>query len=139
MDAIEKAKATRRARLNEWFADKPIPAKEKSYLSQIMSGKTTIGERAARRLEKTYRMEPGFLDRALDASEPVKYLAMQELAPYNSDYRAVPVISFIQAGEFAESHSQFEPGVVAQPSRHSNPAPTNKSLDFIATPYKAPQ
>ncbi|MGF2654834.1 hypothetical protein ACQUWL_20290 [Serratia marcescens] len=52
----------RRLRLKEWFAGKPIPSKEKSYLSQLMTGKASFGERAARRIERDYGMPQGHLD-----------------------------------------------------------------------------
>lgn len=52
----------RRERLRAWFADKVLPASEKSYLSQLMTGKASFGERAARRLENSYGMPKGFLD-----------------------------------------------------------------------------
>ena len=55
-------KETRRARLKEWFSSRSIPSKEKSYLSQLMGGTGSFGERAARRLEKTYGMDNGYLD-----------------------------------------------------------------------------
>lgn len=57
---------TRRARLREWFTNRSIPPGEKSYLSQLMGGKASFGERAARRLERDYGMEVGFLDTPLD-------------------------------------------------------------------------
>lgn len=60
----------RRARLREWFASRSIPPGEKSYLSQLMGGKASFGERAARRLERDYGMEIGFLDIPLD--QPVE-------------------------------------------------------------------
>lgn len=52
----------RRARLKLWFAKRTLPEKEKSYLSQLMGGKASFGEKAARRLEKTYEMPPMYLD-----------------------------------------------------------------------------
>ncbi|MBO1811021.1 S24 family peptidase [Serratia ureilytica] len=52
----------RRERLRAWFANKVLPASEKSYLSQLMTGKASFGERAARRLENSYGMPKGFLD-----------------------------------------------------------------------------
>ncbi|CAI2535462.1 S24 family peptidase [Serratia ficaria] len=67
----------RRERLKAWFADKTLPTNEKSYLSQLMTGKASFGERAARRLEKTYGMPTGFLDdtndERLDSQENVSY------------------------------------------------------------------
>lgn len=63
-------KEIRRLRLKEWFSSRSIPEREKSYLSQLMGGKTSFGERAARRLEGDYGMSPGYLDTPLD-NEPV--------------------------------------------------------------------
>lgn len=49
--------------LRTWFEGKTLPPEEKSYLSQLMSGRAmSFGAKAARRLEKTYSMPPGFLD-----------------------------------------------------------------------------
>lgn len=45
----------RKANLRAWTQIHGVPGREKSYLSQILSG-TAIGERAARRLELGYRM-----------------------------------------------------------------------------------
>lgn len=61
---------TRRARLRQWFMDRPVPEKEKSYLSQLMGGKASFGERAARRLEGTYGMGTRFLDIPLSEAAP---------------------------------------------------------------------
>jgi hypothetical protein len=55
-------KETRRAQLKKWFAERDIPPKEKSYLSQLLSGTASFGERAARRLEAEYGMGHMFLD-----------------------------------------------------------------------------
>lgn len=52
----------RRRNLKIWFSDKPIPEKEKSYISQLINGKASFGEKAARRLEKTYGMPEKYLD-----------------------------------------------------------------------------
>lgn len=52
----------RRARLREWFSTRSVPPKEKSYLSQLMSGKAPFGEKAARRLETDYLMGDKYLD-----------------------------------------------------------------------------
>lgn len=58
MDIVE----IRRARLRQWFERRSLPEKEKSYLSQLMTGKASFGERAARRLEADYAMGDGYLD-----------------------------------------------------------------------------
>lgn len=56
----------RRARLRQWFSTRSVPAKEKSYLSQLMGGKAPFGEKAARRLEADYKMGEKYLDQPAD-------------------------------------------------------------------------
>lgn len=53
----------RRLRLAEWFENRSIPNDEKSYISQLINGKASFGEKAARRLESTYGMGLAYLDR----------------------------------------------------------------------------
>src|SRR5260364_422371 len=53
----------RRLRLKQWFADRTLPEKEKSYVSQLIHGKASFGDRAARRLERDYVMGSNFLDK----------------------------------------------------------------------------
>lgn len=65
MDIVD----TRRARLRLWFTNRTLPASEKSYLSQLMTGRASFGERAARRLERDYGMDPGYLDSPLGSGE----------------------------------------------------------------------
>jgi transcriptional regulator with XRE-family HTH domain len=60
-------KEIRRARLRQWFTGKKLPEKEKSYLSQLLSGKASFGERAAGRLEREYGMDEGYLSKPLSA------------------------------------------------------------------------
>lgn len=60
----------RRARLKAWFAKRTLPTDEKSYLSQLIGGKASFGEKAARRLEATYEMPPMYLDTPLEAAAP---------------------------------------------------------------------
>ncbi|CAM3698153.1 hypothetical protein [Xenorhabdus thuongxuanensis] len=55
-------KNIRQQRLRDWFSDRTLPEKEKSYLSQLMNGKASFGEKAARRLERDYHMPEGYLD-----------------------------------------------------------------------------
>lgn len=58
----------RRDRLKAWFKDRTLPPREKSYLSQLITGaSSSFGEKAARRLEKTYEMPTGYLDTPLHA------------------------------------------------------------------------
>lgn len=56
-------KEIRRLRLRDWFSDKTLPEREKSYLSQLINGKGSFGERAARRIEADYGMPSGHLDK----------------------------------------------------------------------------
>ncbi|MFW7225364.1 MULTISPECIES: hypothetical protein [unclassified Serratia (in: enterobacteria)] len=60
---------TRRLRLKEWFADKPLPKHEISYISQLINGKSSFGERAAARIEKDYGMPSGYLSKPTDVNE----------------------------------------------------------------------
>jgi hypothetical protein len=69
----------RRARLRTWFSNKSLPTKEKSYLSQLLSGKASFGEKAARRLETTYGMPERYLDEP--AAERPGNLTLLEFAP----------------------------------------------------------
>ncbi|PXW40605.1 peptidase S24-like protein [Erwinia sp. AG740] len=62
-------KEIRRTRLKEWFSERTIPEKEKSYISQLLNGKAAFGEKAARRLERDYGMPSGYLD--LDKNESI--------------------------------------------------------------------
>ncbi|HAT7488652.1 TPA: hypothetical protein QCH64_002745 [Enterobacter asburiae] len=61
-------KEIRRRRLKEWFADGKYPDKDASYISQVINGKS-IGEKAARRLERDYGMPDKFLDKPFDVPE----------------------------------------------------------------------
>jgi Peptidase S24-like len=57
-----KISDNRRKKLREWFSTRPIPDEEKSYISQLINDKASFGEKAARRLERTYSMPNMFLD-----------------------------------------------------------------------------
>lgn len=54
--------------MKEWFADGKYPDKDSSYISQVINGKS-IGEKAARRLERDYGMPDRFLDKPYDVPE----------------------------------------------------------------------
>ncbi|MDF7667436.1 S24 family peptidase [Orbaceae bacterium ESL0727] len=55
-------KEIRAKNLKEWFSDKTVPVKEKSYISQLINGKASFGEKSARRLENDYGMPSFYLD-----------------------------------------------------------------------------
>lgn len=61
---IMKTADIRRAQLKAWFADRSLPEREKSYISQLISGKASFGEKAARRLENDYGMPDRYLDQS---------------------------------------------------------------------------
>ncbi|MFZ6690252.1 hypothetical protein [Undibacterium sp. SXout20W] len=52
----------RRKNLQKFFSKRSVPPTEKSYISQLLSGKASFGEKAARRLEIDYGMGDGYLD-----------------------------------------------------------------------------
>ncbi|MBT8527569.1 LexA family transcriptional regulator [Polynucleobacter paneuropaeus] len=72
----------RRQKLKEWFFSRSIPEKEKSYISQLINGKASFGEKAARRLEATYGMPIKFLDLGALSSKEIDIES-------NPDYPAV--------------------------------------------------
>lgn len=90
----------RRDNLKKWFSDKVVPEKDRSYVSQLISGKTpSFGEKAARRLEMENNMPPFYLDTpqskaTKNISSNIKELGSFDLwdrnTPLNSDEVAVP-------------------------------------------------
>lgn len=58
-DALKEIRARN---LRQWFSGKTVPQKEKSYISQLMNGKASFGEKSARRLEQDYGMPLYYLD-----------------------------------------------------------------------------
>ena len=88
-------KEIRRNRLQQWFENKTLPAKDKSYISQIITGKSALGEKAARRLETDYGMPNGYLSGEADKN-------VSGFKPY-SPGKKYPVLSKVQAGAWAEA------------------------------------
>ena len=83
------SKDIRREKLKLWFESRSIPEKEKSYLSQLLNGKASFGERAARRLELDYGMPPLFLDSApLEQASEMLSIQGQTNAVYVPLYEA---------------------------------------------------
>ncbi|MDF7676145.1 S24 family peptidase [Neisseriaceae bacterium ESL0693] len=84
-------KQIRQKNLADWFKTKTLPPKEKSYLSQLINGKTSFGERVSRRLEKDYGMPAFYLDsinkehidyitiELLDWSVPYGYISLNHV------------------------------------------------------------
>lgn len=78
-------KEIRQKRLKEWFENRTVPQKESSYISQLVGGRASFGEKAARRLEGTYDMPPMYLDEPYkDEKESLNLLEM--------DYRILKLI-----------------------------------------------
>jgi hypothetical protein len=59
-------KATRRERLRLALTGRQIKAEDQSYVSQLLSGKASFGEKAARRLERHYLLPAMSLDKPID-------------------------------------------------------------------------
>ena len=59
-------KDTRRERLRSVLAGRQIKKEDQSYISQLLSGKASFGEKAARRLERDYLLPSMSLDQPFD-------------------------------------------------------------------------
>lgn len=70
-----------------------------SYLSQIVNGFGSFGEKSARKLESTFNLPPYHFDR-LEANQT---LANYENLPIGAQLNSVPLISWVQAGAFTEA------------------------------------
>lgn len=77
----------RRKKLAEWFETRDIPEKEKSYISQLKNGKSSFGERAARRLERDYGM-PNFY---LDYDENIESVIISSISNKETDQHHYPI------------------------------------------------
>ncbi|MBH3155877.1 helix-turn-helix transcriptional regulator [Serratia ureilytica] len=104
-------KENRRERLKAWFSERTIPAKEKSYLSQLMTGKASFGEKAARRLEQSYGMPSGFLDGANDGkiakqeSQSFKIEVLDVQASAGPGVINSEVVQTIRSIEYTDDHA----------------------------------
>src|SRR5258706_3705260 len=75
----------RRKNLERWFQDKTRPDKEKSYISQLLTGTASFGEKAARRLERDYGMGHKYLDQPLpEPLLPASTLPAIEVPQFNA-------------------------------------------------------
>ncbi|OOF43458.1 transcriptional regulator [Rodentibacter trehalosifermentans] len=111
---------TRRENLKKWFSDKVVPEKDRSYVSQLISGKTpSFGEKAARRLESENGMPQFYLDiqqvgATRNVASNVKEIGAFELwdrhTPMNDDEYAVPFyqdIRFAAGNGFADDIADY--------------------------------
>lgn len=97
-------KEIRQRRLKEWFDGRTVPQKESSYISQLVGGRASFGEKAARRLEDTYEMPELYLDQPYDVEETsatvldldFRYLKMLELAKGLPDSEVDDIIELME-------------------------------------------
>lgn len=81
--------------LKEWFKNRTLPLKDKSLISQLMSGRASFGEKVSRRLEAEYGMGEGYLDsvnRPIESNATVigTVDAWDSLTPLEEDDIEVP-------------------------------------------------
>lgn len=72
-------KEIRKKRLAEWFENRPIPREESSYISQLIKGRASFGEKAARRLESTYDMPQQYLDEPFEEGAPERVSGIKDM------------------------------------------------------------
>lgn len=77
------------------------------YLNQLMLGRRNIGEKTARKIELAAKKPPGWLDQPHDTQLPD---AIENTSPGPNIRGHVPLISWVQAGAWAEAEDPFEPG-----------------------------
>lgn len=117
----------RRANLRAWVQQNGAPSKEKSYFSQVLSGTAPIGERAARRLERDYRMGEGYLDTPQDGgTKPISEVPAAAPWPFASiteaDVRALaPSQLSALEGAIALAIAQLKLGITVAPPPKAMP------------------
>lgn len=122
----------RRANLRAWVQQNGAPSKEKSYFSQVLSGTAPIGERAARRLERDYRMGEGFLDTPQHGNtKPTPDIPPPSPWPFASiaeaEVRALPPsqLSALE-GAIALAIAQLKLGITVAPPAQARAQPANR-------------
>ncbi len=65
----ENMASIRAQNLKIWTDRNGVPAKEKSYFSQLTTGAASFGEKAARRIEDDYNMGAGYLDTPISGNK----------------------------------------------------------------------
>lgn len=116
----------RRLRLREWLKDRSLPEKERSYFSQLLTGKAPFGVRAARRLERDYKMgemyldKPGAMDRRKNddrRASNIKCLNQNGIGSKNKDVEIgpetkgdkVPFVSYEQINKIINNGVRLMP------------------------------
>ncbi|HCL59936.1 MAG TPA: peptidase [Acinetobacter sp.] len=73
-----------------------------SYISQLVKGHGSFGERAARNLEKKVGWEPGSLDKESPEIQATEVAPVSNVRPSRRKLRKIPVLDFVQAGIWRE-------------------------------------
>ncbi len=84
-------KEIRQQRLKEWFENRTVPREESSYISQLIGGRASFGEKAARRLEGTYDMPEMYLD------EPYEVEQTSSQTLLDLDFRLIKLLELAKA------------------------------------------
>jgi len=81
------------------------------HVSQMMTGRRSIGERVARKIEKNLGKPEGWMDSENGDGTPQKTPPPHANVGPGPDTRGfVPLISWVQAGEWREAVDTFQPG-----------------------------
>lgn len=73
-----------------------------SYISQLVKGHGSFGERAARNLEKKVGWESGSLDKESTEIQATEVAPVSNVRPSRRKLRKIPVLDFVQAGIWRE-------------------------------------
>ena len=92
----EELKELRISNLRKFFENKTLPLKDKSLISQLMSGKSSFGEKVSRRLEDEYGMGHLYLDMQPEAQPD------PNVTELSRKIRRIPIVSWVQAGNWSE-------------------------------------
>lgn len=99
-------KELRRLRLQEWFTGRTLPVKDKSYISQIITGKSALGEKAAARLEHEYNLPLGYLTMPSVVVEKPPLPNSEELSLSSKKYPVLTISEDLIGSELTHLCSQ---------------------------------
>lgn len=88
-----------------------------AYLNHLMTGYRNIGEKTARKIEARLDLPRGWLDIARNGISDITDVEVQDKLIHDINFTAgpmlkgeVPLISFVQAGEWREAIDNYQPG-----------------------------
>lgn len=97
----DELKELRISNLKKFFENRSLPIKDKSLLSQLMSGKSSFGEKVSRRLEEEYSMGYLYLD-----TQPETQIMPEKgdnfIPAHRQGMRHIPLLGQVEAGAFTE-------------------------------------